>query len=83
MNPNMNFGQIVRGPGKDGQAGTFTGILDLRGIVKIVNSVLVLKESESPEWTNERDQGMKQWMSEYSSWMEGSALGKNTASRPK
>ncbi|KAL4268134.1 dermatan-sulfate isomerase family protein [Pleurotus pulmonarius] len=43
MNPNVNFGQMVRGPGDQGQKGTFTGILDIRGIVKIVNALLILR----------------------------------------
>ncbi|KAJ3538507.1 hypothetical protein NM688_g6514 [Phlebia brevispora] len=35
MHPNVNFGQMVRGPGKEHQVGTFTGILDLRGMPRL------------------------------------------------
>lgn len=83
MNPNMNYGQVVRGPGPDGQKGTFTGILDLRGVVKIVNSIFVLKSGASADWTNARDQAMHNWFMEYIMWLEESDIGKVTASRPK
>jgi hypothetical protein len=83
MNPNMNFGQIVRGPGAKGRQGTFTGILDLRGMVKICNGVSVLKAAGSPHWTAAREKAMQQWMSAYSNWLTDSALGKSTASRAK
>ncbi|KII93265.1 hypothetical protein PLICRDRAFT_171044 [Plicaturopsis crispa FD-325 SS-3] len=82
MNPNMNFGQLIRGPGADGQMGTFTGILDLRGIVKIANAILLLKASKSPDWTAARDSGMAAWTKAYSGWLQTSDIGKRTASRP-
>ncbi|OSD06106.1 chondroitin AC/alginate lyase [Trametes coccinea BRFM310] len=81
MNPNMNYGQQVRGPGKDHQIGTFTGILDLRGIVKVVNAIQVLKAAASPDWTAARDKAMTSWMKSYTSWLQNSALGKQTASK--
>ncbi|KAJ6627121.1 alginate lyase-domain-containing protein [Mycena sp. CBHHK59/15] len=81
MNPNMNFGQIVRGPGPNGREGTFTGILDLRAMVKIVNGISLLKAARSPAWTSKRDQAMGQWVASYSGWLKDSELGKNTASR--
>lgn len=83
VNPNMNFGQIVRGPGKSGQEGTFTGVLDLRGIVKIINGILVLKASNSPYWTSARDGAMSNWMAQYAGWLQNSNLGLASASRPK
>ncbi|KAI0361753.1 chondroitin AC/alginate lyase [Trametes cingulata] len=79
MNPNMNYGQQVRGPGKDHQIGTFTGILDLRGLVKVVNAIQLMKAAASPDWTPARDKAMTDWMKSYVSWLENSALGKQTA----
>ncbi|KAI0374285.1 chondroitin AC/alginate lyase [Pilatotrama ljubarskyi] len=81
MNPNMNYGQQVRGPGKDHQIGTFTGILDLRSLVKVVNAIQVMKATASPDWTPARDKAMTDWMKSYVSWLENSALGKQTASK--
>ncbi|KAI1797767.1 chondroitin AC/alginate lyase [Ganoderma leucocontextum] len=81
MNPNLNFGQLVRGPGKVHQMGTFTGILDLRVIVKIINAIALLKAAGSPDWTSAREQAMTNWMRSYASWLESSAIGKETASK--
>lgn len=83
MNPNMNFGQMVRGPGQAGQQGTFTGVLDMRGIVKIINGIMILKASSSPDWTVERDQRLAGWMAQYATWLQNSPLGRTSASRPK
>ena len=83
MNPSMTFGQIVRGPDKSGQEGTFTGVLDMRGIVKIINGILVLKASNSPYWTNVRDGAVSNWMVQYAGWLQNSNLGLVSASRPK
>jgi hypothetical protein len=83
MNPNMNFGQVVRGPGRAGQSGTFTGILDLRDMVKVVNAVMLMKASGSPEWTDVRDQAMIGWINQYREWLQVSDIGKVAASRPK
>ena len=83
MRPNMNFGQLVRGPGQDHQVGTFTGILDLRGLVKIVNVILLLKASSSPDWTAARDKAMSDWMNQYVVWLVESPIGKETAGKAK
>jgi hypothetical protein len=83
VNPNMNFGQVVRGPGQAGQEGTFTGVLDLRGIVKIINGIMILKAADSPDWTTTRDQELAAWMTQYADWLQDSSLGKRSASRPK
>ncbi|CAK5279988.1 unnamed protein product [Mycena citricolor] len=82
MNPNMAFGQIVRGPGPSGKQGTFTGVLDLRGLVKLANAVKILKLTNSSDWTTERDQGLQDWMKAYSAWITTSAIGKKTRSAP-
>ena len=81
MNPNMNYGQVVRGPGKT--SGTFTGILDLRGTVKIVNAILIIQALNCSDWTEENRAEVRNWMAQYSEWMQTSSLGQSTASRPK
>jgi len=82
MNPNLNFGQVVRGPDASGQEGTFTGILDLRGVVKIVNAVLILRGTESSDWTYDRDQGLLQWSKTYANWLGSAPVATKAASRP-
>ncbi|OCH96520.1 chondroitin AC/alginate lyase [Obba rivulosa] len=81
MHPNMNFGQLVRGPGPDHQVGTFTGVLDLRGLVKVVNAIQLLKGAGSPDWTAAREKAMTTWMNQYISWLQTSDIGKETASK--
>ena len=83
MYPNMNYGQIVRGPGPSGSSGTWTGILDLRGLVKVVNGILIMKDMHSPDWTSTREQSMNIWMSQYAKWLTESSLGKDAASHLK
>ena len=83
MDPNVNFGQMVRGSGPEGKKGTFTGILDVRGIVKVINAILILKSGGSAEWTNSKDQDMRNWVSEYARWLEESDIGAVTSTRPK
>ncbi|KAI0704924.1 alginate lyase-domain-containing protein [Cytidiella melzeri] len=81
MNPNVNFGQLVRGPGKDHQVGTFTGILDLRGMVKVSNAIQLMRSAKAPDWTSARDTSMTNWMKTYISWLQTSNLGKSVASK--
>ncbi|KAI0070852.1 hypothetical protein K474DRAFT_1631279 [Panus rudis PR-1116 ss-1] len=85
MNSNMNFAQLVRGSGnlKDGeQKGTFTGPRDMRGMVKVVNALMVMKATKSPDWTAEREQAMSTWAKEYLSWLQTSDIGKELAGKP-
>ncbi|KAI0724433.1 alginate lyase-domain-containing protein [Cerioporus squamosus] len=81
MNPNMNYGQQVRGPGKEHQMGSYTGILDMRGLVKVTNAIALMKAAGSPDWTSARDKSMTDWMKSYVSWLQNSALGKDVASK--
>lgn len=83
MLPNVNYGQLVRGPGKDHQVGTFTGILDLRGMVKVSNAIQVMRTSKAPDWTSAREASMTNWMKSYISWLQTSNLGKSVASKAK
>ncbi|KAK2461802.1 hypothetical protein APHAL10511_006265 [Amanita phalloides] len=82
MNPNMKFGQVVRGPGSNGQLGTFTGILDLRGIIKIINGLFLMRSSGSSEWSDAIDKEMKSWTSQYGDWLITGPDGKEACSRP-
>ena len=70
MNPNMNYGQLVRGPGKEHQIGTFTGILDMRAFVKVVNAIQLLRVTKSPDWTSAREQAMMSWTKRKNSGVE-------------
>jgi hypothetical protein len=67
MNPNLNYAQVVRGPGAD--VGTHTGVLDLKCMVKVVNAVLVLRAGSASEWTETIDTGLVNWTTTYIGWL--------------
>ena len=83
MTPNVNFGQIVRGIGPEHRVGTFTGVLDMRGMIKVANAILALKAAKSPDWDVQRDAKMKLWLKQYIGWLESSPIAKKTASSAK
>lgn len=83
MHPNINYGQLVRGPGKDHQIGTFTGILDLRGMVKVANAIQLMRGAKAPDWTSVRETGMTNWAKSYVSWLQNSDIGKSCATKAK
>ncbi|ORY34037.1 alginate lyase-domain-containing protein [Naematelia encephala] len=68
MNPSIDYSQVIRGPGTQG--GRRQGVLDMRGLAKAVSGVLVLRELEAPEWTDETDQGFVQWATDMVTWLE-------------
>ena len=83
INPNIDFGQVVRGPGAAGRTGTFTGVLDWRGLVKVTNGVMIMKSTHSPHWTSDLSSDMTSWAEEYLGWLRGGNIGRMAASRPK
>ena len=72
MNPNLNYGQVVRGPGS--RAGRSSGVIDLKCMVKIVNAVLVLREGRAPGWTSAIDSGLVNWTKSYIKWLTSSNI---------
>ena len=81
MNSNLQYGQLIRGPGK--QVGQFMGILDARGFVQVWNSVAILRARKSPMWTTQRDSALVAWANQYMNWLVSSDLGQKAASSPK
>ncbi|KAJ7140040.1 chondroitin AC/alginate lyase [Mycena crocata] len=73
MNPNLNYAQMKRGP--DGQIGTQTGVLDLKGFVKIVSGIIVLRKRKCTDWTDDIDAQMVSWVQQYITWLETNKLG--------
>lgn len=76
MNPNLEYAQMVRGPREDGSPprGARTGILDLKGMVKIAAGVEVLRQGGAEAWTQEVDDGLKGWMEKYEGWLMSNDL---------
>ncbi|THU91765.1 chondroitin AC/alginate lyase [Dendrothele bispora CBS 962.96] len=79
LNPNVNFGQVVRGPGQN--MGTFTGILDFRGMVKIINGLQILKVAGYSA-TKESSDGLQRWFQQYGKWLDTNTLSKKAGTRP-
>ncbi|VDC03199.1 unnamed protein product [Peniophora sp. CBMAI 1063] len=72
MNPNLNFAQVIRGPGA--YYGAHTGVLDLKCMAKVATGILTLRQGKSPDWTDELDAQMKNWTQTYIQWMETSPI---------
>jgi hypothetical protein len=72
MNPNLNYAQMQRGP--DGQNGTHTGVLDLKGMTKLTSGLLILRNAQSPDWPSDVDAQMNNWTTQYISWLQTSPI---------
>jgi len=72
MNPNLNYAQMIRGP--NGRPGSSTGVLDLKGMTKVANAILIMRKAEAPFWTEEMDAQMIAWTHDYIGWLEASEL---------
>jgi hypothetical protein len=69
MNPNLNFGQSVKGV----NTGRGAGMIDTRHFVKLIDAVGLLQGSKS--WSDADQQGMKKWFSDFLTWMQTSKIG--------
>ncbi|KAH8978621.1 chondroitin AC/alginate lyase [Lactarius akahatsu] len=72
MSPNLNYAQVVRGPGAN--IGTHTGVLDLKCMTKVVSAVLVLRTGKAPEWTDTIDTGLVNWTTTYIGWLTSNKI---------
>ncbi|XP_006455104.1 hypothetical protein AGABI2DRAFT_226405 [Agaricus bisporus var. bisporus H97] len=72
MNPNLNYGQVKRGPGNSN--GTHTGLLDLKCMTKVVNGILILRKTNSSAWPGDMDSGMNTWVQQYIAWLETATI---------
>lgn len=71
MNPNMNYGQAVKGH-NDGRGAGLVETSDFRFVVDAIGLL-----DGSKEWTSADKQGMKQWFEEYFTWLTTSKNGKD------
>ncbi|HAI13859.1 MAG TPA: alginate lyase [Phycisphaerales bacterium] len=76
MNPRILHGQYI--PGKtDGQC---YGILETARLFFVINAAGLLKGS--PYWTTAKSDALKQWFTDYLSWLKTSDLGKKELAQP-
>ncbi|CAG8542723.1 2436_t:CDS:2 [Ambispora gerdemannii] len=74
MRPNIEFGQVVRGPGE--WVGRVEGILDMRYYVYIPAAVELLTNSTAVGGSNSQfTKEMKTWFFQYGNWLLTSKLG--------
>lgn len=69
MNPNLKFGQAVKGV-TDGRA---EGLIEVRHLIFLLDGVELLKNSEN--FNEGKQKKLKRWMSEFLDWMETSKIG--------
>jgi hypothetical protein len=71
MNPNLNYGQFVKGR-NDGRG---AGIVDTRQFIFSIDGVELIKKSKS--WTKANNTGLQKWFAEYLNWLTTSKNGKD------
>jgi hypothetical protein len=73
MNPNLNYGQAIKGVNQ----GRGIGIIETYGFRYLVDAMILLQRSKA--WTPEIDRGIKAWFEEYLRWLQESPNGKDEA----
>ncbi len=69
MNPNLNFGQAIKGQ----NVGRGAGLIDTRHFVKLIDGINLLKHSGN---LSSKDYGALQtWFAEFLTWMQTSEVG--------
>lgn len=71
MNPNLNFGQAIKGV----TTGRGAGMIDTRHFVKLIDAIGLISDSKA--WTKDDQQKMKQWVADFLNWMQTSKIGKD------
>jgi hypothetical protein len=71
MNPNLNFGQAIKGQ----VTGRGAGLIDTRHLIKVVDAIGLLKGASS--WKAADQAGMEKWMADFLTWMQTSKNGRD------
>jgi Alginate lyase len=70
MNPNLKYGEVIRGKDKVHSAGIMAG----SNMTKLLDSIQLIRNSES--WTLNDQENMQAWLSSYLDWLLQSGPGK-------
>lgn len=71
MNPHLTYAQVI--PGVDNNMGHPPGIIFGRVYINVLSGLSLIRNS--PVYTKDFDEGIKQWFSEYSHWLTTSEAG--------
>lgn len=69
MNPNLNYGQAIKGANE----GRGAGLIDTRHWIKLIDGIGLIKNSKY--WKKEDQAGMQKWFAEFLNWMQTSKIG--------
>jgi len=69
MNPNVNYGQAVKGVVE----GRGEGLIDTRHFIFLLDGVQILNQSSS--WTKNDNDELKMWFKAYYDWLDNSKIG--------
>ena len=73
MTPHMNYGQGIPGITE----GRGIGIIDSRDLYKVIDAAIILQDSKS--WSAQNHAALKNWFSEYLTWLTESPIGLDEA----
>ncbi|KLT42263.1 chondroitin AC/alginate lyase [Cutaneotrichosporon oleaginosum] len=74
MNPHLNYAQLKGGPAVRDQMGRHTGVLDLKGMIKIASGALLLRQGNAEGWNATIDGRFQTWVSNYTNWIKNSPI---------
>ena len=69
MNPNLKYGQAIKGINE----GRGAGIIDARHFIFVIDALELIKNSKS--WATRNQMEMKKWFSQYLNWLYTSEIG--------
>ena len=69
MNPNLNFGQSVKGR----NTGRAEGVIDTRQFIFALDGIQLIKKSKS--WSKANDKNLKSWFTQFLNWLNTSEIG--------
>lgn len=73
QNPHLNFAQGI--PGLN--TGRGTGLIETRDVYRVLDAAILIQDS--PNWSKENHEALKNWFSDYLTWMIESPIGKDEA----
>ena len=76
MNPNLNFGQAVKGH----NTGRGAGMIDTRHLIKVVDAIGLIKNSK--HWKKSDQTAMEKWFGDFLHWMQTSKVGLDEMDSP-